>query len=234
MSGPTGPQIRELADPAGIPGVLASLGLDGERPVLVSVGGAAGLDEEHVNALAELLENHVVPALAGCGALVVDGGTDSGVMRVMGAAAAGTGVFLLGVAATGTVEVPGRPAANPDAAALDPGHRAVLLVPGTQWGEESPWIAAVAVSAAGSRPRVTLVVNGGGITYTDAQHSVEAGRPLMVVAGTGRAADEIAAAVHEKHADPRAAALAASGLVQVLDLHAGPVAGEALARLLAG
>jgi hypothetical protein len=178
------------------------------------------MDEQHLRALRDLLRDHVVPVLSRHGVLVVDGGTDSGVRKVMGEAVQGTDGGLLGVAASGTVTVPGRTPTNQDAAPLDPHHRAILLVPGRQWGDESPWIAAVAGTAAGARASATLVVNGGNVTYDDARHSVEARRPLVVVAGTGRAADEIAAAVRGADADQRAQSIAASGLVHLVDVDA--------------
>lgn len=227
------PRVLDLADRADIPVVLAELGLDEERPVLVSVGGAAGLAAEHLRALEQLLDTQLVPLLARLGALVVDGGTDSGVMRAMGRAVRGSDVPLLGVAAAGTVTVPGRAPSGPDAAELDPHHLAVLLVPGADWGAESPWIAAVAEAAAGAQPSATLVVNGGGITYQDAQRSVDAGRPLVVLAGTGRAADAIAAAARGEEADPRARAIVASGLVSVVPIADGAAAAAVIEALFA-
>lgn len=232
MSGHTHPEVLDLADRAAAPAALASLGLDGDRPVLVSVGGAAGMDEHHLRALGDLLRDHLVPVLSRHGVLVVDGGTRSGVMKVMGEAVDGTDVVLLGVAATGTVVVPGREPQTADAAPLDPHHRAVLLVPGTRWGDESPWIAAVSDAAAGSAPSATLLVNGGTITFQDAHHSVAVGRPVMVVAGTGRAADEIVAATRGTSSDERAVTLAASGLVYVVDIDSGERAAATLEALL--
>lgn len=232
MSGQTHPEVLDVADRAGLPAALGRLGIAGERPVLVSVGGAAGMDEHHVRALHDLLREHLVPVLSRHGVLVVDGGTHSGVMRVMGEAVDGTDVVLLGVAATGTVVVPGRNPANPDAAPLDPHHRAVLLVPGTHWGDESPWIAAVSDLAAGSSPSATLLVNGGTITFEDARHSVGVGRPVIVVAGTGRAADEIVAATRGTSADERAVAIVASGLVHVVNIESGGRAAATVEALL--
>ena len=168
------------------------------------------------------------------GAAVVDGGTHSGVMRVMGeAVAAGHSLVpLVGVTAAGTARVPGRVPAREDAADLDPHHAAVLLVPGDDWGQESPWISAVAAALSGHAPTATLVVNGGDITYTDAQHSLDAGRPIVVIAGTGRTADAIAAAARGKDTDPRATQLARSPLLHVIDIHDGDTAARLLDQLL--
>jgi hypothetical protein len=93
-----------------------------------------------------------------------------------------------------------RPA--PGAAPLDPYHTQVILVPGDTWGDESPWLSRVAAAIASGWPSVTLVVNGGEITYGDIEHSLEAGRPVIVLAGTGRTADAIAAAAHGRDGGP--------------------------------
>jgi hypothetical protein len=94
----------------------------------------------------------------------------------------------------------------------------VLLVPGDTWGDEAPWIAAVPTELAPGWPSVTLLVNGGRIAFDDADLSVAAGRPIVVVAGSGRTSDEIAAAVAGRAATQRAVTVAASGLVRVAEL----------------
>jgi hypothetical protein len=73
-----------------------------------------------------------------------------------------------------------------------------------------------------------LVINGGEITYMDVRHSIDAGRGVVVVSGTGRTADAIAAAVRGEDADPRASNLIRSGLIHAVDVSDG----EAAARLL--
>ena len=173
---------------------------------------------DQLASMAEAMKR-LVPALDRWGAAVVDGGTDSGVMRVMGQArdSAGASFPLVGVAAEGTVIVPGTLPA-PGAAALEPHHTQVILVPGDAWGDESPWLSRVATAIAGGKPSLTLVVNGGQITYDDIEHSLRAGRPVIVLAGTGRTADTIAAAAHGQAEDPRAAQVAASPGTRIVSL----------------
>jgi hypothetical protein len=103
-----------------------------------------------------------------------------------------------------------------DAADLEPHHSHVVLVPGTAWGDEAPWLAAVADALADGRPSLTVVVNGGEITYADAAASIVRGRPVVVLAGTGRTADAIADARAGRAADPRAEEIAASPLTRVV------------------
>jgi hypothetical protein len=212
------PPVARVRQPADIPAVLRTLGVDVRRPVLVSAGGAGGMTPDDLEVMAEALQP-VIPALDGWGAAIVDGGTDSGVMKVMGRirAALGARFPLVGVAAEGTVLLPGT-SARPDAAALEPHHSQVILVPGRTWGDESPWLSRVAAAIADGQPSLTLVVNGGQITYDDIGHSLQAGRPVIILAGTGRAADTIAAAARGDTDDPKAAHAAAAPGTQIVYL----------------
>ena len=200
-------------------GVAARLGLDAEQPCLVLVGGADGLGPAEVDALESLFDDVLAPLVAVVAAVVVDGATDTGVMRLMGRArAAAERAFpLVGVV----------PAALADWG-LEPNHSHVVLVPGGEWGDETPWIASLAGVLAGARGSATLLVNGGEISWADAEASVAAGRPVVAVAGSGRTADALAAAVRGTAGDTRATRLAASGIVHAVDL----ADTGALARLL--
>jgi SLOG in TRPM, prokaryote len=86
----------------------------------------------------------------------------------------------------------------------------VILVPGQAWGDESPWLSRVATAMADGQPSLTLVINGGQITYDDIDNSLRAGRPVIVLEGTGRTADAIAAAARGDTAEPKAARAAAA------------------------
>jgi hypothetical protein len=197
---------------------VAALGLRVPRPTLVVVGGADGFSDRALLECAGCIEG-LVSAAAEAGAAIVDGGTDSGVMRLVGRARArvGTNVPLVGVIVHALAALPGgAPAANgtpPEA-----NHTHFALVPGSSWGEEAPWIARFAGVLAGDRPSVTVLVNGGDIAWTDVEESVAAGRPVLTVVGTGRAADALAAAATGTTADKRAAALIRSGLVEAVGL----------------
>lgn len=216
-----------------LPLVLRGLGLSDPRPMLVSVGGAGGMSAQHLAEMYRLVLDHLMPVVLAGGAGVVDGGTRTGVMRVMGQARrdSGADIPLIGVAAEGTVVLPGM-APQADRAELDPDHTHALIVPGSRWGDEAPWISATAgaLTAEGSLGSATLVVNGGELTYRDVQHSLMSRRPVIVVAGTGRTADAIAAASSGTAQDDRAVAVAASELVHIVRLGDGP----AIASLLAG
>jgi hypothetical protein len=204
-----------------LPTALEGAGLAPERAVVVLVGGADGMGEQELHAVGDLLRDTLVPVVERHAAVVVDGGTDSGVMRLIGRArsAAGARFPLVGVAAAGTVAIPGDSGqTSSDAAPLEPHHTLFVLVPGREWGDEAPWISDIASVVAGSRPSVTVLINGGQIAYSDAAGSLDRGRPLVVLAGTGRTADAIAEALAGQTGDPRAVAIAASPLTSVVDV----------------
>ena len=95
---------------------------------------------------------------------------------------------------------------------LEANHTHFVVVPGENWGDETPWIARTATVLAGAAPSITVLINGGQIAYSDVQRSVEAGRPVFVVAGSGRTADVFVGALAGAPADERAAALVGVGI----------------------
>lgn len=179
-----------------LPAAVASLARPGGRPVLVLVGGAGGMTPEQEAVVRVLLAERIVPVLTDTGAAVVDGGTDAGIMRAVGAVHRDVGgtFALVGVVARGTAAMPEDGEAAPGTAALNRNHDVILLVPGDTWGDESRWLEEVATVLAQGRPSVTLLVNGGDIALRDVRRSVDRGRPVLVVAGTGRLADDVATA----------------------------------------
>jgi SLOG in TRPM, prokaryote len=173
---------------------LAAGGLHpGSRPVVVLVGGAAGLVVDDAGPWQRLLRDGLVAGLVRADACLVDGGTNSGVLALAGAARAAAGATYpaVGVAAEGTIRWPGRTPELPDAAELGPHHTHIVTVPGDTWGTEPPWISLIATALAGPAPSVTVLINGGPITRADLHHSLTADRPVLAVTGTGRLADTL-------------------------------------------
>jgi SLOG in TRPM, prokaryote len=68
-----------------------------------------------------------------------------------------------------------------------------VIVPGSDWGDESPWIARVASEFAGSSPVAGLLVGSGDISVHDVEHLVDAGYPVFALDGSGSLADTLAA-----------------------------------------
>lgn len=171
-------------DVAALRALLAAAGLRLPVPVVVLVGGADGIGAGDRARCHTFVAGVLVPFAEAHGVCVVDGGTDAGVMAIAGRARTpGTGPPHVGVVAAGTVSLP---------AEAEPHHTHLVVVPGDAWGDESPWIAAVATALAGPLPSVTVLANGGDVTHRDLRESLRVGRPVLVLAGTGRAADEIA------------------------------------------
>ena len=224
-----------VRDRAELRDALAQIGLVAPRPVLVLAGDAAG-GTLAADELRPLFEEVLIPRAAAHGACIVDGGTDAGVMRLLGRAhaGAGRGLALVGVVVDALADRPGRPSADPSAAPLEHHHTHFVLVDGARWGEEAPWVAAVAHELAGGAPSVTVLVGGGDIAWDDVGESVAAGRPVIAVAGSGRTADAIAAAARGDAAcGERARALARGGLLEAVDLADRAAFAAAVDRALA-
>src|SRR5262249_43943095 len=176
-----------------LPQALATLGFTRPVPTLVVVGAAAQLTDGEYEVFEPLFEE--LAALADrWGAAVVDGGTDIGVMRLLGRAtrAHGYGFPVVGVVVA-ALAAPAGSEVSGDRWPLEPNHSHVLLVPGEEWGDEAPWLARVATLIAAGAPSATMLVNGGEGAYADAEASIAEGRRLIVAAGSGGTADALAA-----------------------------------------
>jgi hypothetical protein len=189
----------------------------GNRAALVVVGGASGMSPREIRRLGPLFRDVLAPLAQQLGATVIDGGTDTGVMRLMGSAR-GEGGWqfpLIGVIVDELANYSG--AFRAEAVDLEPNHTHFVLVPGSEWGEEAPWLARLATVVAGPDGSATVLVNGGEIAMADVRQSIDSGRHVVVLDGSGRAADALAAAVRGEQADASATALAASGILHVVD-----------------
>lgn len=212
-----------VSETAELPHALANIGLGSSRPILVIVGGASQISDADFIRIQSLFVQVLAPIAETLGACVVDGGTDAGVMRLMGYARNQIKAQfpLIGVAPIGKVIIPEQTTTpSDDACPLQSDHTHFVLVPGDNWGDESSWIADVATVLAGEYPSVTVLINGGEITFADALNSVSAGRLVIAVAGSGRTADKLASALIGGVTDERAIKLAASGKLQTIKLDA--------------
>ncbi|MEB3289384.1 MAG: hypothetical protein VKI82_05680 [Leptolyngbya sp.] len=207
--------------------LVASLGLEPARPTLVIVGGAGLMDAASMQQLQVLFNAVLAPLAQDLGLTVIDGGTDVGVMQLMGQARHRSAATfpLVGVLPQEQAKVPdpatmatlkalqtgGKIAASlPKTAAddpsrslggggpdydLEPHHTHFLLTPGQAWGSESVWISDLATAVSAPQPSLTLLINGGQIAAVDFHLHLAAGRPVLVLAGSGRFADDVAQAL---------------------------------------
>jgi TRPM family ion channel len=179
--------------------ILDALGIPSPRAVILLFGGAAGIDESRKAHLATLFADGVTPVAAELGALIIDGGTQSGVMAMMGEAVTRSleTCQLLGIAPEGKIAHPEISGANAgsDAAPLEPNHSHFLLVESNKWGGETPKM--LELASAFNAPIVAILVNGGDVAADEALQTVRNGWQLLVVEGSGRFADELSAAVRD-------------------------------------
>ena len=158
-------------------------------------GGASKMEPKDAPALA-MFDALAMLARDGYHLAVGDGGTQAGIMEAAGKArrASGDHFVLIGVAPT--VEVPPR-----GDTPLDPNHSHIVTVTdptarkGDGWGTETETMFWLFARLAEGRPSVGVLVNGGGIALKEVAATVAADRPLIVVDGSGRAADAVACLV---------------------------------------
>ena len=182
--------------------ILHALGVPAPRAVILLFGGAAGLDHSRKARLATLLADGVSAVAAELEALIIDGGTQSGVMKMMGEAVAAhpKTCQLLGIAPKGKItnpETAGASAAS-DGAPLEPNHSHFVLVESNKWGGETTTM--LELASAFNAPIAAILVNGGEVATKEALQTARNGWPLLVFEGSGRFADELSAAVHDDQA----------------------------------
>jgi len=179
--------------------ILDALEIASPRAVILLFGGAAGLEDSRKTRLATLFAEGVIPVAAELGALIIDGGTQSGVMAMMGEAVAQshTTVQLLGIAPEGKITNPEIAGASniPEGAFLEPNHSHFVLVKSNDWGGETATM--LELARAFKAQTVAILVNGGAIAGDEALQSARNGWPLLVIEGSGRFADEVGAAVRD-------------------------------------
>ncbi|MCL4876712.1 MAG: hypothetical protein KJ064_08645 [Anaerolineae bacterium] len=235
----------EIAPGGRLNGLTEKLHLSGVRGTIAVVGGAAGFDAPefkeikmkvacYFSELAVLAQENQLA--------IVDGGTFSGYMRLLGETHAAQPTFpLIGVTPKGRVTWPNRRPTLaervqpillwldlddrvPEARVrLDPNHSAFVVVNTDQWGGEVETLARVAHHLSDSHPAVEILINGGSVAKRDAAVFLEHGGHLLVLEGTGRLADEIAAAIRRGHCqDEQIRHILKTGRVSLFSIERSP------------
>ena len=216
-----------LAAPVGTPAehILKALDIKQPKALFLIVGGAAGLDESLKPRLVQFFGRGIARAAVDAGALIIDGGTQAGVMELIGRGVADQGrrSILLGVAPAGRVTYPDGPTEESvvDGAPLDPNHSHFVLVECDEWGGETETMFDLADALSGGIPVVTVLVNGGDISKKEVLSSVRHGWHIIVIGGTGRLADEIATLKKQElplPEDPAMAEIIADGDIHLFSL----------------
>ncbi len=164
------------------------------HPVLVVCGGADGMTDDQLDRAGEVLGPAVARAAGARGATVVDGGTDAGVMRVIGEARSEDRramPVLVGVSPRGKVREPGEPADK--RTELQRNHSHFVFADSARWGGETPLLFDVAAGLSAHLPAVVVLANGETHSRGEALEAVRRGWPLVLVEGLGGLADEVVA-----------------------------------------
>lgn len=208
-------KILTVADDTGYEKALSSMGLYSPTPTLLVIGGASNMATESQAKLLQFFNGPLATLSETLGITVLDGGTDAGVIHMMGQARHHIGgqFNLIGVAPLQRIIFPGESSPHTvdhsgkspsqikeeedydrlcPPVELEPHHTHFFLVSGYLWGSESRWLAQFSSVLAGRFPSVTLLINGGQVSVKDLKLNLELGRQVIVVAGSGRLADIIA------------------------------------------
>lgn len=210
-----------------------------QRPsaTIFITGGAGHMDAEATALTRPLIEHGLIHFAQNHDLTIIDGGTESGVMALIGQARRQQNATfpLVGVAPIGTINYPGYH--NPDGKPLDPGHSHFVLLKGGAFGDESDMIydLALALAATPKTCALGLVVNGGEITRKETIERVVQGGskalPLLVVEGSGRFADDLADVRDGRSHDPELRTILDVGEIEFIHLRDGaPALRQRLAR----
>ena len=175
---------------------VSELQLEGNQPVLVLIGGE--IDEQHADVTRRAI--HTISKIAeDMSAVVICGGTDMGVMAEIGQSRWQNhyNFPLVGIAPEELVTWTDGPDSTnflrwgTKRFQLEPHYSHFILVPGSQFGDESPWIVDTATIVSKGHGSVTILINGGEVSRQDIDLSLEHGRPVIAVSRTGHLADEL-------------------------------------------
>lgn len=178
--------------------LIAEIRSEADAFVILS-GGASRMSEDHQRQLLAMFEALSLVAKSGRRIAVGDGGTQAGIMEAAGHARrkSGNAFPLIGVAPRSEIPPRGK-------TPLDPNHSHVVAVDNASastqnsWGSETGTMYWLFDKLAEGRPSVAIVANGGGITLAEVESNVRAGRRIILIEGSGRAADALIALVQKR------------------------------------
>ncbi len=207
--------------------IVTTLGLAKPRPVIFISGGAGNMTDHDV-ALTSVVVNDAIASFAQSRNItVIDGGTDAGVMRMIGEVRRNRGFTfpLIGIAPHRIVTYPSKNRTRYEAELQD-GHSHFVLIDSASWGKESQTIVDLTRTiAADTYPMLGILINGGKIAEQDiflatskGEHSI----PILVLEGSGRKADEVSDAVKTGTTSSRIIkAIIAGGKIDLVGLGGG-------------
>jgi hypothetical protein len=207
--------------------VIKLFGLTTPRPVIFISGGASAMSEEDIALTRSLVEDGIAAFAAEHNITVIDGGTDAGVMQMIGQARQKYNYKfpLIGIAPRLLVEYPGFQ--NPGKEAeLQDGHSHFVLVDSNEWGAESQTIVDLTRAIANRQyPMLGVLINGGKIAERDIYLATSKGDnriPVLILEGSGRKADEISTAFKTGETSSSVVrAIIEGGAIDLINIHGG-------------
>lgn len=175
---------------------ISELGFKDNHPVIVLIGG--DIDEQQAEVTRRAVQT-ISRIAEDMNAVILCGGTDMGVMAEIGQMRLKNHYKfpLVGMAPEELVTWPDGPHSakflwmGKKRWQLEPHHTHFILVPGDQFGDESPWIVDAATILSKGHQSVTILINGGEVSRKDIELSLEHGRQVIALSRTGRLADEL-------------------------------------------
>jgi hypothetical protein len=199
------PAVRLEAD-ANPQKIIDVFSLLSPRPTIFITGGASAMSEEDIQQTRRLIEEGIATFAQKHRITVIDGGTEAGVMEMIGTARKKKNYNfpLVGVAPIHKVSWPGYQGRSSEAT-LQAGHSHFVLVDSDEWGGESNMIVSLSKKiAAGKSPIVGVLINGGKIAEREVYLATAQGEnrmPLIIIDGSGRTADKISTAFKTQQSD---------------------------------
>lgn len=217
---PVGTPISALQDALSIPP---------PKNMIIISGGASQMSHQFDPDLVRLFTSGITHLLSSANTLIIDGGTHAGVMAIIGQEVAEQQPrpTLLGVSPAGDVTYPGKitKTTRAESIPLDPNHSHFVLVETDEWGGETDVMYALAQSLSNHCPSAAVLVDGGSIAKNEILYNVRQRRPIIVIEGSGRLADDISRLWREKPSSIPDPALAE--IIMYGDLHLFPLTGSA-------
>ena len=175
--------------------IVAAFAMRPPTAVMTIIGGAQGLEEKMLPHLSDLFSRGVARAAFERRCLVITGGTDYGVMQLMGQGIAdrGRSAPAVGVVPAGLVRLPGSDDRDQDQKArLEPHHSHFVLVDGVEWGAETDTMYRLTRHLADGVPSISILCGGGDTARKELLYTIRQKRPVIVLEGSGRLADDVA------------------------------------------
>src|SRR6266849_4081187 len=193
---PDGNRVQAIIAPISTRAIdlVRALDLPQPRSIILIAGGASKMDE-HIHPNLMQLSFGIAHFAASFHTLVIDGGTQTGVMALIGEGVTRqpSKPTLLGISPAGRITYPGKSESVTEhkMRPLEPNHSHFVLVEANAWGDETATMYDLANVLSEDRPSLAVLINGGAIAKSEILHNVRQRRPIIVIQGSGRLADEI-------------------------------------------